>query len=140
MTVQAISSDSEILNPIQVLVGARPMAATTGPLHRDSNAVEETDATNKLAPVSWLEESSERVIEAPVEFHVTAAHDAVKRSVVAKKRKRRTHSKTQSNTGKLATPANRSSSFLSEQTQFVVFMTLSSVITVLLLKIAEKMF
>ena len=140
VTVQAVASSADVLNPIQVLVGARPMAATTGPLYRNSSKIEETDATNKLASVSWLEESSERVIEAPVEFHVTASHDAVKRSSAGPKKRKRTHSKTRSNTGKIAAPSQRSNSAISEQTQFVIFMTLSSVITVLLLKIAERMF
>ena len=139
VTVQAVASSADVLNPIQILVGARPMSATTGPLHKDPSMIEETDATNKLSPVAWLEESSERVIEAPVEFHVTAAHDAIKKSSTAKIKKR-THSKTRTNTGKIAAPSKRSNSMISEQLQFVIFMTLSSVITVLLLKIAEKMF
>ena len=116
------------------------MAATTGPLHRDSSKIEETDATNKLASVSWLEESSERVIEAPVEFHVTSSHGAIKKSSPSPKKKKRTHSKTRSNTGKIDAPKRRSTSIISEQMQFVIFMTLSSVITVLLLKIAERVF
>ena len=115
VTVQAVASSAEVLNPIQVLVGARPMAATTGPLHRDSTMREETDATNKLASVSWLEESSERVIEAPVEFHVTAAHDAIKSSATPKKKKRPFEDAT--NTGKIATPTKRSSSLQLEQMQ-----------------------
>ena len=72
--------------------------------------MEETDATNKLAPVAWLEESSERVREAPVEFHVTAAHDAVKKPTAGSKKKKRTHSKTRSNTGKVSAPSKRSAS------------------------------
>ena len=142
LTVQgdSIVAGADIFDPIQVLVGARPMAATTGPLNRDPNGTrEETDATNRLSRVAWLEESSERVIEAPVEFHVTASHDALKKPAPAKKKKR-THSKTRSNTGKINTPKEESTSIIPEQMQFVIFMTLSSVITVLLLKIVEKMF
>ena len=142
VTVQAdsIIPSADVFDPIQVLVGARPMAATTGPLNKDSSVGrEETDSTNRLSRVSWLEESSERVIEAPVEYHVTAAHDALKKPASAKKKKR-THSKTRSNTGKIAVPERKLTSLIPEQMQFVIFMTLSSVITVLLLKIVEKMF
>ena len=148
VTVQAPDAmlQSDGFNPIQVLVGARPMAATTGPLTRTgSHLTEETDATNNLNPVSWLAEPSERVIEAPVEFHVTAAHEAINKtkgrsSKEMGKRKRQAHSMTRSNTGKVEAPANRSRSVIPEQLQFVIFMTLSSVITVLFLKIVERVF
>jgi|GEM_PF-5278809 len=128
--------EGKFVNPIQVLVGARPMpAATTGPLNR-----EQTDATNKISQLSWLEDSSERVIEAPVEFHVTATHGALNKEKNSKSSKSvSSHSKTRSNTGKIERARRIKSSVIPEQMQFVIFMTLSSVITVLLLKIAEKM-
>ena len=143
VTVQAPDAmlQSDGFNPIQVLVGARPMAATTGPLTRTgSHMTEETDATNNLNPVSWLAESSERVIEAPVEFHVTASHEAINKTKSRNSRKRQARSMTRSNTGKVEAPANRSRSIIPEQLQFVIFMTLSSVITVLFLKIVERVF
>lgn len=128
--------EDNVVNPIQVLVGARPMpAATTGPLNR-----EQTDSTNNISQLSWLEDSSERVIEAPVEFHVTATHGALSKTQSAKRSRNVTsHSKTQSNTGKVERARLIKSSVIPEQMQFVIFMTLSSVITVLLLKIVEKM-
>ena len=128
--------EDKLVNPIQVLVGARPMpAATTGPLNR-----EQTDATNKISQLSWLEDSSERVIEAPVEFHVTATHGALNKEKNTKSSNSvSSHSKTRSNTGKIERARRIKSSVIPEQMQFVIFMTLSSVITVLLLKIAEKM-
>ena len=146
VTVQAPEAvlQNNGFNPIQVLVGARPMAATTGPLTRTAGrAAEETDATNNLDPVSWLSEPSERVIEAPVEFHVTASHEAIQKikgqkTKGARKSKKQAHSTTRSNTGKLEAPSKRSKSIIPEQLQFVIFMTLSSVITVLLLKIVER--
>lgn len=128
------------VNPIQVLVGGRSMAATTGPLKEEG-----TDSTNKLAQLSWLEDSSERVFEAPVELHVTATHGAINKERTAtkthtkvKSKKRKQRSKTASNTGKVSKPRYVKPSPIPEQLQFVIFMTLSSVITVLILKIIQK--
>ncbi len=137
----SVPSQSPI-NPIQVLVGGRSLAATTGPLKDEG-----TDSTSKLAQLSWLEDSSERVFEAPVEFHVTATHGAInkehtrtKTHAKQKSRKKKSRSKTVSNTGKVSKPRTVKASPVPEHLQFVIFMTLSSVITVLLLKILQKVF
>lgn len=147
MKMQTPPSDQALANPIQILVGARPMPATTGPLRR-----EDTDATNNLSQLAWLEDSSERIIEAPVQYEVTAGHNALSKvSTTASQerttgehsathvdaRKSRTRSRTKTNTG-FVSKVKRSATQIPEQMQFVIFMTLSSVITVLLLKIAEK--
>ena len=77
VTMQAVASSVDVLNQFKYWL-EHVNGCHDRTFASRSSMMEETDATNKLAPVAWLEESSERVIEAPVEFHVTAAHDAVK--------------------------------------------------------------
>ena len=120
-------------NPIQVLVGAQPLVSNPNPVQ-----TEPIETTSNIPVISWLEDSSERVIEAPVEYFATASHSALTDSGRSKASSNKPIASTQENTGKIETPKRRITAHIPQQIQFAVFMTLTSVITVLLLKIVEK--
>ena len=121
------------VNPIKVMVGGMPKAAVT------NLQTEPIESTHNIPVVSWLEDSSEQIVEAPVEYHTMNSHPALTDTI---RRRERTISRpqTREDTGKVRTALPRVTAKIPQQVQFAVFMTLSSVITVLLLKIVEKVF
>ena len=122
------------VNPIKVMVGGIPKSSTT------VDPTEPIESTHNIPVVSWLEDSSEQVVEAPVEFHTMNSHPALTDTIRRRKDDTQTAARpvTHENTGKVNAPTNRITSKIPQQVQFAVFMTLSSVITVLVLKIVEK--
>ena len=121
------------VNPIKVMVGGIPKSATVDP-------TELIESTQNIPVVSWLEDSSVLIVEAAVEFHSMNSHPALTDTIRRRKDQTKTAARptTIENTGKVNAPTNRITSKIPQQVQFAVFMTLSSVITVLLLKIVEK--
>ncbi len=125
----SVEQTLDLRNPIQVMVGAQPLMS-----HQNPVATEPIETTSNIPVISWLEDSSERVIEVPVEYFATASHSALTNP----NRSMSTSASTQENTGNIESARRRITAHIPQQIQFAVFMTLTSVITVLLLKIVEK--